>query len=148
MSDTFTGRIDKLEIGLTAGTNTDITNAVLMNWELNHDVRPRLFANRKYPQDYQQSHSWGIGSFSILSENHAAIYATDVQAGAGLQYAMVPGADSNVMDFFQVTYRDAANNVQTTRFYYAIIYRYTKELLNYDDSVWIYHFLYGYSADA
>lgn len=148
MSDTFPGRIDKLEIGLTAGTNTDITNVVLMSWELNHDVRPRLFANRKYSTTYQQSHSWGIGSFSVLSDNHAAIYATDVQAAAGNQYAMVPGGDSNVIDFMQVTYRDAQNNVQTTRFYYALIYRYNKELLNYDDSVWVYHFLYGYSVDA
>lgn len=61
---------------------------------------------------------------------------------------MNAGADSNVMDFFQVTYRDKDNNVHTTRFYYAIIYRYTKELLNYDDSVWVYHFLAGYSVDA
>lgn len=149
MSDVFTGRIDRLEIGLTAGTNTDITTVVLMNWELNHDVRPRLFANRKYPTDYQQPHSWGLGSFSILSEHHNAIYATDVDgATGGVQPAMTPGADSNVIDFFQVTYRDANNNVQTTRFYYAIIYRYTKELLNYDDSVWVYHFLFGYSVDC
>lgn len=148
MSDTFIGRINKLEIGLTAGTNTDITNVVLMNWELNHDVRPRLYANRKYPTSYQQPHSWVLGSFSLLSENHAAIYATDVQAAVGNQYAMVPGADSNVIDFMQVTYEDADGNTQTTRFYYAIIYRYTKELLNYDDSVWVYHFLAGYTADS
>ena len=148
MSDVFIGRIDKLEIGLTVGTNTDITNVILMNWERNHDVRPRLYANLKYPTDYQQSHSWILGSFSLLSENHAAIYATDVQAAVGNQYAMVEDGDSNVIDFFQVTYRDAGNNVQTTRFYHAIIYRYTKELLNYDDSTWVYHFLAGYAVDA
>jgi len=148
MSDVFTGRIDKLEIGTTPGTNTDITNLVLMNWERNHDVRPRLYANAKTPMTYQQSHSWVIGSFSVLSDQHTAIYATDVQAAAGSQYAMVENDDSNVIDFMQVTYRDVNNNVQTTRFYYALIYRYTKELLNYDDSVWVYHFLAGYAVDA
>lgn len=147
MSTVVTGRIDKLEIGTTPGTNTDVANVVLMNWDLNHDVRPRLFANRKYPQDYQQPHSWVVGSFSCLSDNHTAVYATDVSADAGNQYAMVPGEDSNVVDFFQVTYRDANNAVHTTRFYYALIYRYNKELLNYDDSVWIYHFLAGYAED-
>ena len=146
MSDVFTGRIDKLEIGTTPGTNTDIVNCILLNWELNHDVRPRLYANQKYPDEWQQPHSWGIGSFSVLSNNHTAIYATAVD-GSG-NFAMNEGADSATIDFMQVTYRDAQNNVQTTRFYHAIIYRYTKELLNYDDSVWIYHFLYGYAEDA
>jgi hypothetical protein len=148
MSDVFTGRIAKLEIGLTAGTNTDITNVILMNWDLTHDVRPRLYANQKYHTTYQQPHSGIVGSFSLLSNNNAAIYATDVKAAAGSQYAMVPGADSNVIDFMQVTYQDEAGNTQTTRFYYGIIYRYTKELLNYEDSVWVYHFQAGYSADA
>lgn len=149
MSDVFTGRIDKLEIGLTAGTNADIVNVVLMNWERNHDVRPRLYANRKTPTTYQQPHSWIIGSFSTLTTNYAAIYNTDVDAGtAGTQPAMDEDGDSNVIDFFQVTYRDEDNNIQTTRFYYALIYRYTKELLNYDDSVWVWHFQAGYAKDA
>jgi len=148
MSDVFTGRIDKLEIGKTAATNVDIENAVLLNWERSHDVRPRFFANLKYSTTYQQGHSHIIGSFSVLSDAHNAIYATDVSADVGNQYAMVETGDSNVIDFFQVTYRDADNNVQTTRFYYALIYRYTKELLNYDDSVWIYHFLAGYAIDS
>ncbi len=148
MSDVFTGRIDKLEIGLTAGTNTDVTNVVLMNWERNHDVRPRLFANAKTPTTYQQPHSWIVGSISVLSNNNAAFYATDVQAAVGNQFALVANADSNVIDFMQVTYRDAQNNVQTTTFFFAIITRPVKELLNYDDSVWIYHFLAGYAVDA
>ena len=148
MSDVFTGRIDKLEIGLTAGTNTDVTNVVLMNWERNHDVRPRLFANSKTPTTYQQPHSWIVGSISVLSNNNVAFYATDVQAAGGNQFARVANADSNVREFMQVTYRDAQNNVQTTRFFFAIITRPVKELLNYDDSVWIYHFLAGYAVDA
>ena len=146
--ETYTGRIDKLEIGLTAATNTDITNVILMPWERNHDVRPRLYANLKYPTDYQQPHSWIVGSFSVLSDAHAAIYATDVSAVAGNQYAIVETGDSNVIDYMMVTYRDRDNLVKTTRFYYAIIYRYTKELLNYDDSVWVYHFLAGYAVEA
>ena len=141
MSVLKTGRINKLEIGRTAGTNTDIVNCIIMNWELNHDVRPRLYANLKYPTTYQQPHSWVLGSFSILSDQPTAIYATSVNAAGG--FAMNPGADSNVMDFFQVTY----DTTQTTRFFYAIIYRYTKEILNHDDSVWIYHFLAGYAED-
>ena len=148
MSDVFTGRITKLEIGLTAGTNTDIINVILMNWDLSHDVRPRLYANQKYHTTYQQPHSGVVGSFSLLSNNNSAIYATDVKAAVGNQYAMVPGADSNVIDFMQVTYQDEGGNTQTTRFYYGIIYRYTKELLNYEDSVWVYHFQAGYAVDA
>ena len=149
MSRVYTGRIDKLEIGRTAVTNADIENVVLMNWERNHDVHPRLYANLKYPQDYQQPHTWIIGSFSCLSDNRTAIYATDVQAAtAGNQYALIENADSNVMDFFQVTYRDSDNNTRTTRFYYALIYRYTREILNPDDSVWIYHFIAGYAEDS
>lgn len=147
MSRVYTGRIDKLEIGKTSATNVDIENTILMNWERDHGARPRLYANLKYPTDYQQPHSWIVGSFSLLSDNHTALYATDVSADAGSQYALVPTGDSNVIDFFQVTYRDADNNTHTTRFYYALIYRYTKELLNYDDSVWIYHFLAGYAVD-
>ena len=148
MSRTFTGRIDKLEIGKTAATNVDINNVVLMNWDRNHDVRPRLFANLKYPTDYQQPHSWIVGSFSLLSDNHTALYATDVSAEPGNQYALDPDGDSTVIDFFQVTYRDSDNNTRTTKFYYALIYRFNKELLNYDDSVWIYHFLAGYAVDS
>lgn len=147
MAEVFTGRIDKLEIGLDAANNTDM-HIVLMNWERNHDVRPRLYANLKYPTTYQQPHSWIIGSFSLLSDHHTALYATDVSAVAGNQYALVENDDSNVIDFLQVTYRDGDNQVHTTRFYYAIVYRYTKELLNYDDSVWIYHFLAGYATDS
>jgi len=146
LAETYPGRIDKLEIGLTAAVNTDM-NPVLMNWNENHDVRPRLYANVKYPTEYQQSHSWVVGSFSLLSDNHPAIYATDVKAAAGNQYAMVAGADSNVIDFFQVTYRDKDNVQHVTRFYYAIIYRSEKQLLNYDDSVWVYHFLAGYAKE-
>lgn len=148
MSLLYIGRIDKLEIGLTAVINTDITNVILMNWERNHDVRPRLYANLKYPTSFQQPHSWILGSFSLLSDNHTAIYATDVQAAAGNQYAMYDDADSNVIDFFQVTYQDEDGNPRVTRFFHPIIYRYNKELLNYDDSTWIYHFLAGYAVEG
>lgn len=148
MSLLYTGRIDKLEIGTAAAANTDIDNVVLMNWERNHDVRPRLYANLKYPRTYQQPHSWVLGSFSCLSDNHAAVYETDVDGGtAGDQYAMYPDADSHVIDFFQVTYQDEDGNQRVTRFFYALIYRFNKELLNYDDSVWIYHFVAGYAVD-
>ena len=69
MSLLYPGRITKLEIGLTALNNVDIDNVILMNWERNHDVRPRLYANLKYPRTYQQPHSWILGSFSTLSDN-------------------------------------------------------------------------------
>ena len=142
MTEVRTGRINKVEIGRTAGTNTDMVNVILMNWERNHDVRPRLFANSKVPTEYQQSHSWIIGTFSLLSDNPTAIYATSVNAGG--DFAMDEDGDSAVMDFFQITY-DTSN---TTRFFDAIIYRYTKEILNYDDSVYVYHFLAGYAEDS
>lgn len=148
MSLLYTGRIDKLEIGTAAAVNVDIDNVVLMNWERNHDVRPRLYANLKYPTTYQQPHSWVLGSFSCLSDNHTAIYETDVDgATAGNQYAMYPDADSHVIDFFQVTYQDEDGNQRVTRFFHALIYRFNKELLNYDDSVWVYHFVCGYAVD-
>ena len=148
MSLVYTGRIDRLEIGLTAGTNTDITNVVLMNWERIHDIRPRLTANTKIPVGYQQPHSWIIGTFSLLSDNQTALYNTDVVAGGGLSPALDADGDSNPIDFFRVTYRDADNNQRTTTFNTAIISRGVKELLNYDDSVWIYHFLAYFADDA
>lgn len=150
MSSVFTGRINKLEIG-TGGDpdNVDIENVVLMNWERNHDVRPRLYANLKYPTSYQQPHSWIIGSFSVLSDHHDAIYDTDVDAGtAGTQPAMDSDGDSTVIDYFRVEYLDEDDNVKSTTFEYAIIYRFNKELLNYDDSVWVYHFMAGYADDG
>lgn len=147
MAEVHTGRIDKLEIG-TLATNVDMY-PILMNWERNHDVRPRLYANLKYPTTYQQPHSWVIGTFSLLSDQHAALYATDVVAATGgVQAAMDEDGDSNVIDFFQVTYRNELNVAKTTRFYYTMVYREVKELLNYDDSVWVYHFIAGYSVDA
>jgi len=63
-----------------------------------------------------------------------------------MEYAYIPGADSNVIDFFVVTYRDENNIVRTTTFTNGIIYRGVKELLNYDDSIWIYHFM-AYKAE-
>ena len=109
----YPGHIDKLEVGISAIQNEDI-HVVLMNWEENHDVRPRLYANIKNPNDWSQPHSWVVGSFSCLSNAHTAIYATDVQAaGGGSQYAMVPNGDSNKIDFFQVSYRDKDNVVKT-----------------------------------
>jgi len=148
MAETFPGRIDKLEIGTTPGTNVDITNVVLLNWERSHDVRPRLVANTKIPVGWQQPHSWIIGSFSLLSNQYTALYNTDVVAAtAGIQPALDMDGDSNIIDFLQVTYRDQANGINRTKFTGAIIYRWTKELLNYDDSVWIYHFLAYYADD-
>lgn len=149
MSLLYPGRIEKLEIGVTNVNNVDIENVVLMNWERNHDVRPRLYANRKYPTTYQQPHSWILGSFSVLSDHHEAVYETDVDGSqAGDQPAMVPYDDSNVIDYFKVTYEDEDGENRITRFYHALIYRFNKELLNYDDSVWVYHFMAGYAVDS
>jgi hypothetical protein len=146
MSLVYTGRIDKLEIGLTAGTNTDIANVILANWDRSHDVRPRLFANSKVPTDYNQPHSWIVGSVSLLSDDRS-FYDVDVQAVAGNQFALVPNGDSNVIDWFAIFYQDRDGTQYRTRFFDAIVYRPVKELLNYDDSVWIYHFLAGYAED-
>jgi len=148
MSLVYTGRIEKLEIGLTAGTNTDITNVVLINWERVHDIRPRLTANTKVPVGYQQPHSWVIGSFSLLSDNQTALYSTDVVVGGGVEPALDADGDSNPIAFFAVTYEDADGNDRITTFNNAIISRGVKELLNYDDSVWIYHFLAYFADDA
>lgn len=146
---TFTGRIDKVEVGVTVGENKDVTNVVLMNWERSHDIRPRLVANSKIPIDWQQPHSWVIGSLSLLSNDRVAFYETDVDDDTvGDQFALNPQGDSTIIDFFQVTYRDAQDAVHTTRFFGAIIVRPAKELLNYDDSVWIYHFLAFYAVDT
>ena len=65
---------------------------------------------------------------------------------SGGGFAYVPGGDSTVIDYFVVTYRDENNAVRTTRFTSGIIYRAVKELLNYDDSIWIFHFM-AYQAD-
>jgi hypothetical protein len=146
MSLIYTGRIDKLEIGLNAGNNVDITNVVLMNWERIHDIRPRLTANTKVPVGWQQPHSWIIGSFSLLSNNDTALYATAVDALGN--FALDANGDSATIGFFMVTYRDSNNNVMTTTFNNAIISRPVKELLNYDDSVWIYNFLAYFADDA
>ena len=146
---TYTGRIDRLEIGTGAAANTDITNVVLMNWERNHDIRPRLFANSKYPTDYQQPHSWIVGTISLLSDYHDAFYNTDVDGSVvGTQPALDADGDSTVIDWLAVFYRDEDNNLWRSRFQYAIISRPVKELLNYDDSVYIYHFLAGYEEVA
>ena len=138
----FPGRIDKIEIGLTAGTNCDITNVIAMNWERMHDVSPRLVASTKIPIGYNQPHSWVVGSFSLLSYCDC-ITKANVSGGG---FAYVPGGDSTVIDYFVVTYRDENNTVRTTTFTSGIIYRAVKELLNYDDSIWIYHFM-AYQAD-
>ena len=148
MSLVYTGRIDKLEIGTAAGVNVDITNVVLMNWERVHDIRPRLTANTKIPVGWQQPHSWIIGSVSLLSDNHVAFYSTDVVVGGAVEPALDADGDSNPIAFFMVTYRDHNNVVKTTTFNNAIVSRPVKELLNYDDSVWIYHFLAYYADDA
>ena len=148
MTLVYTGRIDKLEIGTSIDDNTDITNLVLFNWERIHDVRPRLTANTKVPVGFQQPHSWIIGTFSVLSDNHDAIYVRDVVAGAVAGPALVPNADSNPIGYFVVTYRDADNNQKITTFNTAIISRGVKELLNYDDSVWIYHFLAYFATEG
>jgi len=144
--DTFTGRIDKVEIGEAAGINVDIENCILFNWERMHDVRPRLYANAKTPDDYQQPHSWIVGSMSLLSDNHAALYHTDVNVAN--DKALVSNGDSGVIDFFMVTYRDKDDNVQTTEFTKGIFYKWRKELLNYEDSVWVYSFMAGYAEDS
>ena len=140
----FPGRIDKIEIGLTVGTNCDITNVIVMNWERMHDVSPRLVASAKIPIGWNQPHSWIVGSFSLLSYCDCITQAN--VSGGGFAY--VPGGDSTVIDFFVVTYRDENNNVQTTTFTSGIIYRAVKELLNYDDSIWIFHFMAYQAVDS
>jgi hypothetical protein len=145
------GRITKVEIGLSAGTNCDIVNVILFNWERVHEVRPHLVASTKLPygtDPWLQGHSWVMGSFSLLTDHHLCIYATDVQAAGGAQYAYIENADSNYMDYFVVTYVDSVGVTRTTTFTKGLIYRATKELLNYDDAVWVYHFVAQYATDA
>ena len=146
MSLVYTDRVDQLEIGLNAVNNVNITNVVLINWERIHDIRPRLTANTKIPVGWQQPHSWIIGSVSLLSDNNDAFYATIVDAGGN--FALDADGDSATIGFFMVTYRDSNNNVRTTTFNNAIISRPVKELLNFDDSVWIYNFLAYFADDA
>ena len=144
--ETFTGRLDKVEIGEAAGVNVDIENCILFNWERMHDVQPRLYANTKTPTEYQQSHSWIVGSFSLLSDNHAALYDTDVNVAD--EHALDPDGDSGVIDWFTVFYRDKDDDVWTTEFTRAIIYKWRKELLNFEDSVWVYSFMAAYAEDS
>ena len=144
------GRITKVEIGLSAATNCDIVNVILFNWERVHEVRPHLVASSKLPYGtcpWLQGHSWIMGSFSLLTDHHTCIYATDVVAGGGNEYAYVENGDSNCMDFFRVTYVDAAGVTRYTDFVKGLIYRAVKELLNYDDSVWVYHFVAQSACD-
>jgi len=145
------GRITYVEIG-TAVADVDIVNVVLFNWERVHEVRPHLVASTKLPygtDPWLQGHSWVMGSFSLLTDHHAAIYATDVDAATGgVQPAYVENADSNVIDIFRVTYTDQAGATRITTFTKGLIYRATKELLNYDSSVWVYHFVAQYATDS
>ena len=148
MSQVFTGRITDIGIGTAVGDHDSITNVVLMNWERIHDIRPRLTANTKIPVGWQQPHSWIIGSFSLLSNNNNALYVRDVVVGGGVEPALDADGDSNPIGYFVVTYEDEGGVVKTTTFDHAIISHPVKELLNFDDSVWIFHFLAYFADDA
>jgi len=142
----FPGRIDKIEIGLAADDNCDITNVILMNWERIHEVRPHLVASSPVPYGtcpWLQGHSWIMGSFSLLSYNDC-IY-TEPVVGADVAYDN--DGDSHCITWFSVTYDDENGNNRVSRFYKGLIYRITSELLNYDDSVWVYHFVASYVDD-
>lgn len=149
MSNIYPGRVSRAEIGTGPADHTDVTNVVLCNWEWDHEVNPRTDASQKRPKGYEQRHSWIIGSISLLSDNHTAFYVQDVDGtAAGDQPALTPGGDSTEVDYFRVYYEDEDGDEVYTDFEKALFTRPVCELLNYQDSVWIYHFLAYKATDS
>jgi len=143
----FPGRITSIHIGPNAGTYCPMTNVVLVNWERIHEVRPHLVASTKIPYGscpWLQGHSWVMGSYSLLSYSDC-IYTEDLGGGT---LAYDEDGDSHCIPHFVVNYQDETGTARTTTFTKGLIYRATKELLNYDDSVWVYYFVATHGVDA
>jgi len=85
-----------------------------------------------------------MGSYSLLSYNDC-IHTEDLGGGT---FAYYENADSTCIPHFVVNYQDETGAARTTTFYKGLIYRATKELLNYDDSVWVYYFVATHGVDA
>lgn len=142
------GIITKLEIGVTAASNTDITNIIYFRYNRNHDIRPAFVSATKTPDHWNQPHSWIIWELALLGY-HTAWTTVDVDNDTGgTQVAYDEDGDSTEIDYFMVSYLSKADVAMTTRLYGAIAATMDRDLNDRQDVITIIRGLAKYKEDA
>ena len=141
------GVLEKLEIGLSAEANTDVTNLVYMRWNRLHEIVGSFVSSSKTPDHWNQKHSWVAFEVGLLGY-HTAFTTVDVSATVGTQVAYDEDGDSTVIDYLVLTYKDKAGAAKTTSFTGAIIATMELTLRDTEDPVTIVRGLAYYKTDA
>lgn len=141
------GILEKLEIGLSAEVNTDITNLVYMRWNRLHDIVGSFVSATKTPDHWNQKHSWVAFEIGLLGYN-TAFTTVDVSAAGGTQVAYDEDGDSIVIDYFVIFYQTKSGAAKTTSFTGAIIATMDMSLRDTEDPVTIVRGLAYYKTDA
>ena len=113
------GRITHVYIGYDSAHGVDIKRGIIsFEYDRVHDAEPAHNLHSKTTANMYQSNSHFIWKLKFLSDCRIAFFATDVQAAAGNQYALVDNGDSNKIEYFRVimTIEDSDGN-QKTRTY-------------------------------
>lgn len=126
----FTGRITKIEIGESAASHTDVTNAKFIRWRRNHVVTPRTLPSQKIPVGWLQGHSFVEGELGIVSEMAAAIasYYSD-------------SADSTIIPYFKVYARAQDGAIKIFTITGGLIFNIAPSIERDLESVFVYHFV-------
>lgn len=113
------GRVTHVHIGKTSTSGVDIKSGIVsFEYWRNHDAKRADVASSKTVATIFQPHSNFGWKLRFLSDCRTAFFATDVQAAAGNQYALVDNGDSNKIEYFKVlaSIEDANGNPKTRTF--------------------------------
>ena len=98
------GRISNVHIGYSATVGVNISKGILsFDYDRIHDaVRNKPPSSATSPSINLQQPSFFTWKLVFLSDCRTAFFGTDVQVGAGNQYALVDNGVSNKIEYFKV----------------------------------------------
>lgn len=133
---TYLGRVVKVEVGVSAGSHTDITNCKYIRWRTVHNVTPRTIPSQKYPAGWLQSHMWVEGEMALVTKNTV------------LDTYAPKNADASTPAYFVVTAEDTAKTAKTFTFTGFIISNAELAFSGAGEALYIYKFLAYYVTEG
>jgi hypothetical protein len=143
------GRVTKLEIGVSAGDHSDITNLAYARWNRVHEITPGTVSGTKVPNHWNQGHSWMVFEIGVRGYN-TALTTAHIDVSDNVAYD--EDGDSFIIDYFVFSYETATQSgsptVKTTTFVGAIIATQELDLHDTNDPITIVRGLAYYKTDG
>lgn len=141
----FKGKITSLDIGVSAGDKASISNIVYMRWNRDHAIVGAFVSATKYPDHWNQKHSWMIWELALLGD-HTAFVTQHIDVSDNVAYD--EDGDSYVIDYFVANYPTVANAAKTTTFTGSIVASKDVAFRDTEDVITIVRGLAYYKVDA